>query len=90
MLDEFTVVREIMIFEKVRKILSDQFDIDENSITYETDFFKDLNADSLDIADLLSTLSGEFEVEFESESLESFHNVKELVDFISDKTDTME
>lgn len=79
-----------MIFEKIRKILSDQFDVEEDSITYETDFFKDLNADSLDVADLLSTLSGEFEVEVESESLENFHTIKDLVDFISDRTNMIE
>lgn len=79
-----------MIFEKIRKILSDQFDVEEDFITYETDFFKDLNADSLDIADLLSTLSGEFEVNIESESLENFCTVRDLVNFISDRTDSIE
>ncbi len=79
-----------MIFEKIRKILSDQFDVEEDSITYETDFFKDLNADSLDIADLLSTLSGEFEVNIESEALENFRTVRDLVNFISDRTDSIE
>ena len=74
-----------MIFEKIREILSQQFDVEEDNITYETDFFNDLNADSLDVADLLSTISGEFEIDVESEEIENFKTVKDVVEFISDK-----
>lgn len=74
-----------MIFEKIREILSQQFDVEEDTITYETDFFNDLNADSLDVADLLSTISGEFEIDVESEEIENFKTVKDVVEFISDK-----
>ena len=74
-----------MIFEKIREILSQQFDVEEDTITYETDFFNDLNADSLDVADLLSTISGEFEIDVESEEIENFKTVKDVVDFIADK-----
>ena len=74
-----------MIFEKIREILSQQFDVEEDTITYETDFFNDLNADSLDVADLLSTISGEFEIDVESEEIENFKTVKDVVEFIADK-----
>lgn len=74
-----------MIFEKIREILSQQFDVEEDNITYETDFFNDLNADSLDVADLLSTISGEFEIDVESEEIENFKTVKDVVEFISNK-----
>ena len=75
-----------MIFEKIKGILSAQFDVEEDSITYDTDFFKDLNADSLDVADLLSTISGEFEIEVESEEIENFKTVRDVVNFISDRS----
>ena len=74
-----------VIFEKIREILSQQFDVEEDTITYETDFFNDLNADSLDVADLLSTISGEFEIDVESEEIENFKTVKDVVEFIADK-----
>ena len=75
-----------MVFEKIKGILSAQFDVEEDSITYDTDFFKDLNADSLDVADLLSTISGEFEIEVESEEIENFKTVRDVVNFISDRS----
>ena len=79
-----------MIFEKIREILSSQFDVEEDTITYDTDFFNDLNADSLDVADLLSTISGEFEIDVESESIENFKTVKDLVNFISERKGLLE
>ena len=79
-----------MIFEKIREILSQQFDVEEDTITYETDFFNDLNADSLDVADLLSTISGEFEIDVESEEIENFKTVKDVVEFIADKKNILE
>ncbi|MCL2311666.1 MAG: acyl carrier protein, partial [Firmicutes bacterium] len=71
-----------MILEKIKAILNAQFDVEEDSITQDTDFIKDLNADSLDIADLLSTIAGEFEIDVESEPIENFKTVGDLVEFI--------
>lgn len=71
-----------MIFEKLRSILSDQFNIEENNINYDTDFFKDLNADSLDIIDLVSTISGEFDLEIDENKIENFKTVGDIVKYI--------
>lgn len=71
-----------MIFEKLRSILSDQFNIEENAINYDTDFFKDLNADSLDIIDLISTISGEFDLEIDENKIENFKTVGDVVRYI--------
>ena len=53
-----------MVLEKVKAILSEQFDVEEDSITAETRISEDLGADSLDVVDLLMSLEDEFEVEF--------------------------
>ena len=45
-----------MVLEKVKAILSSQFDVEEDSITPETNIADDLNADSLDVVDLLMSL----------------------------------
>ena len=71
-----------MIFEKLRSILIDQFNIEENNINYDTDFFKDLNADSLDIIDLVSTISGEFDLEIDENKIENFKTVGDIVKYI--------
>ena len=52
-----------MVLEKVKAILADQFDAEEDSITADTTIQDDLGADSLDVVDLLMTIEDEFEVE---------------------------
>ena len=51
-----------MVLEKVKAILSEQFDVEEDSITAETTLADDLGADSLDVVDLLMSIEDEFEV----------------------------
>ena len=45
------------IFEQVKKILCDQLDLDEEQVTEDSEVIDDLGADSLDIVDLVMTLS---------------------------------
>jgi len=76
-----------MIFEKVAAILSDQFNVDQDSITMATSLKEDLGADSLDIVDFTMAVEEEFEIsELGDEDLESFQTVKDIVDYISSKT----
>lgn len=74
-----------MVFEKIRSILSKQFDLDENLITYKTEFVKDLNADSLDIIDLFSTISNEFNIKENEDILNNFNTVGDVVNYIESK-----
>jgi len=71
-----------MVLEKVKVILSEQFDIDEDTITLDTDIQEDLGADSLDVVDLLMSIEDEFEVEIPDEEIENIRSVGELVSFI--------
>ena len=49
-----------MVFEKVKAILSEQFDVEEDTITNDTSITEDLGADSLDVVDLLMSIEDEF------------------------------
>lgn len=71
-----------MVFEKVKAILSEQFDVEEDSITAETSISEDLGADSLDVVDLLMSLEDEFEIEVPDEEIENIKTVGELVKYI--------
>jgi len=71
-----------MVLEKVKVILADQFDVDEDTTTPETDIQEDLGADSLDVVDLLMSIEDEFEVEIPDEEIENIRSVGELVSFI--------
>ncbi|MBQ4569618.1 MAG: acyl carrier protein [Ruminococcus sp.] len=71
-----------MVFEKVKVILAEQFDIDEDTITMDTNIQDDLGADSLDVVDLLMSIEDEFEAEVPDEEIENIRTVGELVSFI--------
>ena len=71
-----------MVLEKVKNILAEQFDVEEDSITAETNLQEDLGADSLDVVDLLMSIEDEFETEIPDEEVENIHTVGDLVSSI--------
>ena len=71
-----------MVLEKVKAILAEQFDGDEDKITVDTDLQEDLGADSLDVVDLLMSIEDEFEVEVPDEEIENIKTVGALVSYI--------
>ena len=71
-----------MVFEKVKSILSEQFDVEEDNITMETSIVNDLGADSLDVVDLLMNIDDEFGVEVPDEDVEKVKTVEDLVSYI--------
>lgn len=75
-----------MVFEKVKGILSDQFDVEEDTITLETNMVDDLGADSLDVVDLLMSVEDEFEIEVPDEEVENIKTVGDLVKYIEEHT----
>jgi acyl carrier protein len=74
-----------MVLEKVKVLLADQFGIDEDSITMETSFAEDLNADSLDIVELIMALEEEFGITVEDEEAENISTVGDIVEAIKEK-----
>ena len=74
-----------MVLEKVKMILSNQFDVEEDSITPETNIADDLGADSLDVVDMLMSLEDEFNIgEVPDEMIEKIHTVGQLVSYIEE------
>ena len=71
-----------MVLEKVKAILAEQFDVEEDKITADTDLQEDLGADSLDVFDLLMSIEDEFEVEVPDEEIENIKTVGSLVSYI--------
>ncbi|MBQ3259333.1 MAG: acyl carrier protein [Clostridia bacterium] len=75
-----------MVFEKLRTILSQQFDVEKDTITPETNIMEDLGADSLDVVDMLMSLEDEFDVEIPDEEIEKMRTVAEVVAYIEENT----
>lgn len=71
-----------MVFEKVKSILAAQFDVEEDSITMDTDILDDLGADSLDVMDLMMTLGDEFDMQVDESEVENLTTVEALVSYI--------
>ena len=74
-----------MVLEKVKMILADQLEVEEDTITTDTDIQDDLGADSLDVVDMVMSLEDEFEIEVPDEDIESLRTVGALVSYIEAK-----
>ena len=72
------------VFERVRKLTAEQLGVDEDEVTMEASFIEDLNADSLDLVELIMSLEEEFGLEISDEEAESIVTVGKAVDFIQD------
>lgn len=71
-----------MVLEKVKAILAEQFDVEEDTITMDTSVADDLGADSLDVVDLLMSIEDEFEIEIPDTEIENMKTVGDLVKYI--------
>ena len=77
-----------MIFEKLVALIAEQFNVDEDSITMETSFVDDLNADSVDLMDLSVALEEEFGIEeMADEDVSSIATVGDVVRFLQSHID---
>ena len=76
---------ESEVFERIREYLADQLDIDPEKITPDSDIVEDFGADSLDVVDMITTLSDEFGVDIPDEEIENFHTVGDVVQYVEDR-----
>lgn len=77
------------VFERVRKIIAEQLGVDEGEIKPETSFVDDLNADSLDLVELIMSLEEEFSkagksIEVSDEDAEKIITVQDAVNYIQE------
>lgn len=75
----------VAIFDKIREIIVDQLGVEEEEVTMDTSF-EDLNADSLDIVELIMALEEEFDLEIPDEDAEKLTTVRAAVEYIKEKT----
>lgn len=76
-----------MIFDRVREIISSQLDVEEDSITMDSDILEDFGADSLDLVDLVMSFEDEFGVEVPDDEVEKFHTVGDVVKYLEENQD---
>lgn len=73
------------IFEKVKEITVDQLGVEEEAVTLEASFIEDLEADSLDIVELMMELEEEFDIEIPDEDAEKISTVADAVNYIKER-----
>lgn len=74
-----------MIFEKVKSIIAEQLEVDEDKITMDSNIQDDLGADSLDIVDLVMSFEEEFDMEIPDDQVENIKTVGDVVNYVEAK-----
>ena len=69
-------------FERVKELVVDRLDVEEDKVTPDASFQKDLEADSLDVVELIMELEDEFDMEIADEEAEKIETVGDAVNYI--------
>lgn len=78
------------VFAKLKEIIIDRLDVEEEKIVPEASFVEDLGADSLDIVELIMGIEEEFDIEIPDEDAEKLTSVGEAMNYACTKLDVKE
>lgn len=73
------------MLEKLKEMIAEQLNVNEDDIKAESNFKDDLGADSLDLFELVMSLEEEYEVEIPSEDLEKIETVNDVMEYLKAK-----
>ena len=75
-----------MVFERIREIICDQLDLEEDKVTMDSDIMEDFEADSLDVVDLVMSIEDEFGLEVPDDQIENFRTGGDVVRYIEENS----
>lgn len=75
----------IIMLEKMRSIISEQLGVDENNIDLNTSFKDDLDADSLDLFELIMAIEDKFNVEIPSDDVANLDTVEDVIEYLKEQ-----
>ena len=73
-----------MVFEKIKALIVEQLDVDPSLVTMDTDFMKDLEADSLDAVEIILGVEDEYGIEIPDEVAENFTKVGDIFKYVDE------
>ena len=73
------------MLETMKEIIADQLGVSEDEVTLEASFKEDLDADSLDLFELVMALEEEYDVEIPSDDLAELNTVGDVINYLKDK-----
>ena len=73
-------------FERLKKIIVEQLGVEPDDVTLEAAFVEDLNADSLDLVELIMSLEEEFGAEISDEDAEKIRTVQDAVEYVEERS----
>ncbi len=75
------------LFNSIKRMIVDQLGVDEDTISEDSSFVDDLNADSLDMVELVMAMEQEFDIEIPDDVAEKVVTVKDAVEYIQNLTE---
>jgi len=72
------------VYDRMKKIIVEQLGVDEVDVTPTASFVEDLNADSLDLVELIMSLEEEFNLEISDEDAEKIHTVGDALEYVQE------
>jgi acyl carrier protein len=82
---EGTIVSAVLV--RLQGLVAEQLGVEPDQVTREAEFIQDLNADSLDMVELVMSLEEEFGIEISDEEVENIRTVGDAVDYIEENSD---
>ena len=73
-------------YDRLKKLVVEQLGVEEDEVKPEASFVDDLNADSLDLVELIMSLEEEFQTEISDEDAEKIRTVGDAVEYIDERT----
>ena len=72
------------VYDRVRSIVAERLGVDEEKVTMDAEFIGDLNADSLDLVEVIMAMEQEFDLEIKDEDAENIRTVADAVQYIEE------